>query len=271
MRFACTSKGTQTLVYSDNQLWQAADVTRSYSKELKLATSNRRLIQREIRNKGKDGNETVMALVVALGSHHIDAGMAGDDIPDIVVPSLVCQVKSFGEQPQLFAGHEAALIPSGTKILPIQKKQITNTKYLLHLIEQVYVSHPCADFEYQPLLLSFSARNMVSDYDELMYECLQRFNIPVIAAVESETLALYTHGQTDGIVVDVGYECTTIVPVEEGQSNISVLYLLLTAHRLRYSCQHDSDPSGRASRDIRTFESHSRTISSTQRLDRGRG
>jgi actin-related protein len=101
----------------------------------------------------------------------------------------------------------------------IKDKQVLNTEYMLHLVEQAFVAHSCASPDEQPLLLAASARVQISD--RLLYECMERFNVPAIATAESEILALYSHGQTDGVVVDVGYECTIIIPIVEGMLYIA--------------------------------------------------
>jgi hypothetical protein len=211
MTFARLSKGINAFVYRDNKLWQDVGVNHSYSKGLMLANSHRKLTQREMKRKV---NPEVMAFVIVLGSHHIDAGFAGDDMPEVVSPSLLCQLRRFGQAPRYFAGQETKFVANGTNLPVIKDKQVLNTKYMLHLVEQAFVSHSCASPDEQPLLLAASARVQISD--RLLYECMERFNVPAIATAESEILALYSHGQTDGIVVDVGYECTIIIPIVEG-------------------------------------------------------
>lgn len=210
MTFARLSRGLNALVYSDDELWRDADpVPRAYAHGLMLANSRRKLIQRGMRTK----SDECAPFVITLGSHHVDAGTAGDDMPAVVSPSLVCQTPRFGLTPQYYAGHEA-LVAQGTRSPAIKDKKIYNEEHVLRLIEQAFVSHPSVCPDEQPLLLMTSARTQISN--RLLYECMERFGVRNIYSSDSETFALYSHGLTDGMVVDVGYECTTIVPVVEG-------------------------------------------------------
>ena len=215
MALACVTKGSNTVIYDDTKLWRDLAVNHHFPKDLALADSYRKLIQREAKNK--PNRIFVATMMVALGSHHVDAGVAGDELPDLVIPSAVQMVTGRLGQRQHYAGQDAKHITSGSSGTVMHEKKIINIEHVVQLIEQVYVSHPQAQFD-QPLILGVSARNLQSELDRLMYACCERLDVPAIACVASEELALYSHGYNNGMVVDVGYEWTTIIPIVDGKS-----------------------------------------------------
>uniref|UniRef100_A0A0D9WAW8 F-box domain-containing protein n=1 Tax=Leersia perrieri TaxID=77586 RepID=A0A0D9WAW8_9ORYZ len=61
-----------------------------------------------------------------------------------------------------------------------------------------------------------SARASRKQYKETLYSVLFDMNVPAVCAVDQAVLALYAAKRTSGIVVNIGFNTTSIVPIFQG-------------------------------------------------------
>ncbi|KAL5214193.1 hypothetical protein ABZP36_003345 [Zizania latifolia] len=62
-----------------------------------------------------------------------------------------------------------------------------------------------------------SARASRKQYKETLYSVLFDMNVPAVCAVDQAVLALYAAKRTSGIVVNIGFNTTSIVPIFQGR------------------------------------------------------
>ncbi|KAL6844398.1 hypothetical protein ACP4OV_026071 [Aristida adscensionis] len=62
-----------------------------------------------------------------------------------------------------------------------------------------------------------SARASRKQYQDTVYSVLFDMNVPAVCAVDQAVLALYASKRTSGIVVHIGFNTTSVVPIFQGQ------------------------------------------------------
>ncbi|KAK3141215.1 hypothetical protein QOZ80_4BG0330940 [Eleusine coracana subsp. coracana] len=62
-----------------------------------------------------------------------------------------------------------------------------------------------------------SARASRKQYEETLYSVLFDMNVPAVCAVDQAVLALYASKRTSGIVVHIGFNVTSVVPIFQGR------------------------------------------------------
>ncbi|KAM0855091.1 hypothetical protein ACQ4PT_050028 [Festuca glaucescens] len=62
-----------------------------------------------------------------------------------------------------------------------------------------------------------SARASRKQYKETLYSVLFDMNVPAVCAVDQALLALYAARRTSGIVVNIGFNATSVVPIFQGR------------------------------------------------------
>jgi actin len=176
------------------------------------------------------------SLVFDHGSFSIKAGFAGEDIPRAVFPAVMGRPKKksllgMGDK-EVYIGDEALSkrgILNMTK--PIQHGIISNWDDIEKLWHHTFYNELRASPEQQPLLLTepplydaqppqynFNAPTLsTTQYRkksiELMFET---FSVPMIHIANQQALSLMSLGKTTGVIVDVGDQVTSVVPIYEG-------------------------------------------------------
>uniref|UniRef100_A0A453DBZ1 Actin-related protein 8 n=1 Tax=Aegilops tauschii subsp. strangulata TaxID=200361 RepID=A0A453DBZ1_AEGTS len=62
-----------------------------------------------------------------------------------------------------------------------------------------------------------AARASRKQYKETLYSVLFDMNVPAVCAVDQALLALYAARRTSGIVVNIGFNVTSVVPIFQGR------------------------------------------------------
>jgi actin-related protein len=166
--------------------------------------------------------EIVQSLVIDNGSHCCKAGVAGDDNPRAIFPSIVGRPKQqtiiigSGDK-EVYIGDEAQL----RRFLlllhsPIEYGIVTNWDEMEKIWHHTFYNELRIDPEEHPVLLTEAPLNPKRNREEMTTIMFEKFNVPAMYVKTQATLSLYATGRTTGIVLDSGDSVTHTVPIYEG-------------------------------------------------------
>nr|XP_027202890.1 actin-85C-like [Dermatophagoides pteronyssinus] len=166
--------------------------------------------------------ETQVPLVVDNGSGQVKAGIAGDDAPCCVFPSIVGIPRQAGvmvgvEKKDYYIGKEAQE-KRGILTLryPIEHGIITNWDDMEKIWYTTFYDELRRNPEEHPVLLTEAPMNPKTNRESMTRVMFETFNVPAMTICIQAVLSLYASGRTTGAVMDSGDGVTHIVPIYEG-------------------------------------------------------
>ncbi|EFC36130.1 hypothetical protein NAEGRDRAFT_44886 [Naegleria gruberi] len=172
------------------------------------------------------------AIVCDLGSSFVKAGLAGEQFPKAVFPTIIGKPKSHVDTRKLFGAREkmneaksyfVGLEAHQRKGIcelshPINRggKGVQNWDDIELLLEHIYHFHLRVNPKDHPILLTEQPLTSVThrqQYIQLLFEKFQSHSL--FFAIQG-LLSIYATGDLDGIVLDSGDGSTHVVPVFEG-------------------------------------------------------
>jgi len=169
------------------------------------------------------GGDEVGAVVLDVGAHSTRAGYAGEDVPRVVFPSVVCRC---GED--VHVGTTALAIKRDNQTVHRVREfvdspsacgtTIRDTAALESIVNYAMVKALCVDPTEHPLLFTEPIAQPRSERAALAELCFERHNAPAFFLAKTNVLSAFAAAKATALVVDVGAEATTVAPVHEGYS-----------------------------------------------------
>lgn len=163
-------------------------------------------------------DEECETIVIDNGSGTLKAGIAGNEQPDIVLPSIVGHVRrSVGYTNNIYVG-DMALDRSGILILehPNERYTVTNWDNLEKIWTYAFenLGHDSSE---RNILLTDSSLSPKINREKMAQIMFETFNVKSFYVCSQELLSIYASGRTTGIVYNVGYSTSQMVPIYESE------------------------------------------------------
>jgi actin-related protein len=152
-------------------------------------------------------------VVIDFGSGFTKAGFAGNDAPTIVFPTIIGKPKGKGGPGEILVG-EAALTAADAAL----KRPIVRGVFSFEDLP------PVSAFVFQSLgvkpenstvLVARPPGMPAKGLEQLARHFFDQLHVVALAIVSSSTLALLSTGRVTGLVAEVGYGITNVVPIFE--------------------------------------------------------
>jgi len=170
----------------------------------------------------QEGGEEKAALVVDNGSGWIKAGMAGDDAPRSVFPSIVGHpegTQSRRDVKEAYVGDDIVGVIGRLRLTyPIKRGIVTSWDDMEKIWHQAYYNGLHVAVEDYTVMLTETPLNPKADRERMTQIHFETFSVPAMYVQNQAVLALYAAGRTTGCVFDSGDGVSHTVPVYEGHA-----------------------------------------------------
>ena len=161
-------------------------------------------------------------IVIDGGSSYTRAGLAVEDTPSKVFPSVVGVIRQQGvmvgmESRRVFYGEEALKMRYLLSLrYPLEHGIVTDWDRMEMLLEHTFQEELRVNVEEHPVLFTESPLSSYLNREKFTEVLFEVFKPPVGYYLNSQVLALYSQGKTTGVVVDSGHVSTHIVSIFKG-------------------------------------------------------
>ncbi|CAG9329712.1 unnamed protein product [Blepharisma stoltei] len=167
-------------------------------------------------------NQNVQALIIDNGSGMCKAGIAGDDAPRAVFPSIVGRPRTPGiiegtESKEVYIGDEAQANRGVLNLnYPIEHGIVTNWDDMERIWHHIFFNELRVPADENPVLLTEVPLNPKIYREKMTQIMFETFNVPAFYVAIQAVLSLYSSGRITGMVVDSDDGVTHAFPVYEG-------------------------------------------------------
>ena len=168
--------------------------------------------------------DEIPAVVIDNGSGMCKAGIAGEEAPKTVFPSIVGRPKNPAmmiglDGKDVFVGDEAQAKRGILHLkYPIEHGMITNWDDMEKIWHHCYFNELRVPPEEHPCMLTEAPMNPKANREKMIDVMFGTFNVPNFYVGVQAVLSLYASGRTTGIVLDIGDGVAHTVPIFEGYS-----------------------------------------------------
>ncbi|KAJ5075064.1 actin-7-related [Anaeramoeba ignava] len=163
-------------------------------------------------------------IVIDNGTSEIRAGIAGEDEPIKILPTIIGKPKNFGVvlgmgKKDYYIGKEAQFKKEILNLEnPIQKGIITNWENMEKIWNYLFENELKINPSETPILLAETILTPKKDREKVTEIMFEKFQVSQFYVGFQEVLSLYANGRTTGIVIDLGEEISRGIPIIEGYS-----------------------------------------------------
>ncbi|KAI5476330.1 actin-related protein Arp4p [Pseudohyphozyma bogoriensis] len=163
------------------------------------------------------GGDEVSALVLDIGSNTTRAGYAGEDCPKTVFPTTFASIPS-PDSPTHIHGNSVHLYrPSAIHSSPITDGLITDWDAISRVLEHAFKDRlRLPTLEDYPLLVTEPSWNTKENREKMIEEVFEKWDAPAYYAVDRAVMTAFASGKGSAMVLDVGDELTSVVPIYDG-------------------------------------------------------
>ena len=162
------------------------------------------------------------ALIIDNGTGSIKVGLAGEDAPRSIFPTVVGKPKMPGlmvglDQKDVYIGHEVKEKKNILKLeYPIERGIVQDWDDMEKIWHYAILQEMRTTPEEQEILLTEPPLNLKENREKMTQIMFEKFNVPYLYVGIQAVLALYASGRTTGLVIDSGEGITHTVPIYEG-------------------------------------------------------
>lgn len=180
-------------------------------------------------------------VVIDMGTGYIKAGFSGEDLPRVVMPTVVGeQIVELEEANQqigdvrrqinhcfgnaAFKSRETD--PPHELHYPIQRGIITDFDHCTDLLKHIFTKELGLDTNKMNVLMTDSPRNTKKNKMKIAEIMFEELNVHSFALMNTAVLSLFSTGRTSGLVAECGEGLTYTVPIYEGYALPHALHTL---------------------------------------------
>ncbi len=164
----------------------------------------------------------IESIIIDNGTYTCKAGFSDDDMPTVVKPTVIGypsdqEMTEDTDQIDVFVGEEA--INKGgilKNFHPIQKGEIVDFDKLAEIWKHIFYNELLAETKSHPVIMTEAPFADYKNKQKMAEILFEQLHVDQLYITNTSTLALYANGKTTGVVVDIGYQNTSCVPIYEG-------------------------------------------------------